>query len=78
MRHLKSFLYLVSLLFLFGCISTSTPNSAKSVSGLSLQQANTDCKYEAKNIFHMIGKNQSGVYRGSLKRDLNWTCINSK
>lgn len=78
MKRLKCFFYLSPFLFMVGCASTSTPNSAKSLSEISLQQTAGDCKIETNNIFHMISQSQSGMYRGSLKRDITGICLNSK
>lgn len=78
MRRLKSFFYWVPFVFMLGCVSTSTPNSAKSVSDFSLQQTAGECNLAGEKHFLMSSQNQSGIYRGFLKRDLEGSCKDAK
>jgi thioredoxin-related protein len=78
MRRLKSFYFMVPLVFLLGCASTNVPDSAKIESDFSLQQTAAECSLKGKKLFLMGSQNQSGIYRGFLKRDLYGSCMDEK
>lgn len=69
---------MVSFVFLLGCVSTSTLGSANIESDFSLQQTSAECSLAREKLFLMSNQNQSGIYRGFLKRDLAGVCWREK